>query len=104
MSRDNPMMYMACNIRPGDVVDLAGDPFADPHKNGQRADGHAYGYEFEYAVVEAKRQETVNCVVLYTSHVNCGFPPRHLIPVVKRGEQGQELDRLRKQEREERED
>lgn len=77
-----PRKVPASAVKPYDVVDFQGDRFADPNGNGESGDGHTYGYEYEYAVVEKVEAETPNCTVIYSTQVNCGFPPDHLLTVV----------------------
>jgi hypothetical protein len=63
-------------IRPGDVVDLECDIYADPAKvrNGLLA--------MQYMTVVEIEREGAGCIVLYFDENNpVGFPPDHLIHV-----------------------
>ena len=68
-------MTRAADLRPGDCVDLDGDPIADPGRNQP-------GLEFELAVVGAVVREAPDCVAVYfDGYPGWGFPPGHLLPV-----------------------
>lgn len=79
MSREDPMMIRARDIREGDVLDLEGDPFADcPLRD------HTNTFEFEYQEVHEVTEETPNCILIGGDGWLVGFPPDHRIAVVKR--------------------
>jgi|GEM_PF-5029081 hypothetical protein len=61
-------------LRPGDLVDLKGDQFAD--------DGDNAALEYEYAEVLDVEQETPNCVRVDFDSDSVGFPTEHKVPVV----------------------
>lgn len=61
-------------LKPGDRVDLEGDPYADRKHNHPE-------YEFEFAVVVEVTQETPNCIVVEFDMGTVAFPPTHLVEV-----------------------
>lgn len=64
------------DIRPGDMVDLEGDKYADPDSDPGK------GFEFQYALVCEKKQETDDCIVLYFEEDSpVGFPVDHELKV-----------------------
>lgn len=66
------MKVRAENIKVGDLIDLYGDPFADPNRDPGLA------FEFEYAwVMEPIDVESSDCVVIYTDSGAFGFPINH---------------------------
>lgn len=71
---DAPAMVAVADLQPGDMLDLQGDPVAD--REGDP------GLEFELAVVETIERETPDCVVVYSSLINCGFAPDHKVKVM----------------------
>lgn len=64
---------LAREAKPGDVLDIEGDTYADPDCDPMT------GAEFEFTVVEAVKWEGPGCVVLYTSLCNFGCPPDHVL-------------------------
>lgn len=60
-------------LKPGDMLDLAGDKFADPdHDNPY--------LECQYAVVAGIEFETPNCIrVDFEEGSSVGFPPEHFV-------------------------
>lgn len=61
-------------LQPGDLIDLEGDPYADPG----RAE---IMFESEYAVVtEAPELETADCTLVHTDAGSYGFPRGHRVP------------------------
>jgi hypothetical protein len=90
IARDGTYYIRARDLRPGDLLDLEGDPYADPRGDSLSADGeHFYGFEYELAeVVEPVEFETPTCVVVHTDMVSCGFPPDHEINVSLADKQG----------------
>lgn len=61
-------------LRPGDLVDLCNDPFADKDANPM--------WESEYARVDVVEKETATCVAVYFVNGPCvGFPPDHKVRV-----------------------
>lgn len=69
----------ADQVQIGDLLDLAGDQFADPNGNGLSDSGHYESFEFEFARVENVARETADCIRIDTSQGSYGFPPEHLI-------------------------
>jgi hypothetical protein len=66
------------DLREGDLVDLEGDPFADPRRD-------RIAFATEYQTVEAVVRETARCVAVYILDVDCfGFPPGHHVRVASR--------------------
>lgn len=61
-------------LKPGDLVDLEGDTFADKSKHPE--------FEFEFQEVMQIDPETPDCTAVYFSGGACvGFPPSHIVPV-----------------------
>lgn len=61
-------------LRVGDLIDLYGDPFADPERDPLTA------FEFEYAEVAEVRRETPGCfAVMIEGFDLVGFPPDHVV-------------------------
>jgi hypothetical protein len=70
---DNVSSVKVRDIKPGDIIDLAGDQYADPNHDNVT-------YEYEYAVVGGVIHETPDCIVLCIEGVDhIGFPPDHLV-------------------------
>lgn len=67
-------------LKPGDMIDLAGDPYADVDDED---DGRHTALEFSYAVVEGIEEETADCTVVYTDIASQGFPRGHLVDRVE---------------------
>lgn len=71
MSRD-PFVNVA-DLKPGDMIDLEGDLFADP----ERADPYLAS---QYATVDCIEQETRDCVrVDFEEGPSIGFPTSHRV-------------------------
>lgn len=68
------MKVRAEDIRPGQLVDLEGDKYADP-------DNDSPIFDCEYAVVQETEDETEDCVCIYFDSFTCGFPKDHLLEV-----------------------
>lgn len=64
------IMRTVADLRPGDLVDLDGDVYADPDRNHPE-------FEFEFALVDTVERETDSCAVVYFEGFACGFPPQH---------------------------
>jgi hypothetical protein len=74
----NARTIAARDIRPGDMLDLFGDKYADPHSSP------ALGLEFENSVTESVAFEkgkrgSVDCCVIYGSGINFACPPDHQV-------------------------
>ena len=65
----------------GDMVDLAGDHYADP-KRDQPA------LECEYQIVSWLEVETPACICVFFEGFVCGFPPEHLVKLAGRESAG----------------
>ena len=66
------------DLKPGDMIDLAGDKYADP-------DTQSVMFECEYAVVADVTPETPECIAIDIEGVDVfGFPPDHLVPYAGR--------------------
>lgn len=63
-------------LQPGDLVNLEGDHYAD---NGEHPE-----FEFEYAEVGEIELETPTCTVIHFDKISCGFPPNHVVEVMRR--------------------
>jgi hypothetical protein len=60
-------------LRVGDLVDLAGDPFADPESDN-------ISLECEYAVVCEVAREADDCIAVgFEGFDVVGFPPDHIV-------------------------
>jgi len=65
------------DLKAGDVLDLEGDPIADPsHTNVL--------LENEFQVVDEIEAETTACTVVYCQDFSCGFQSNHLVKVIRR--------------------
>ena len=73
---DNDRLAKIRDLKPGDMVDLEGDPFADPNHDEIQL-------QYEYIVVDHVREETPGCWLLEGGNVDflCGFPPDHEVVV-----------------------
>lgn len=64
-------MTRPLDLRAGDMVDLEGDPYADPDHDIQ-------SFQFLYMEVTVVEQETPECVrVNFADWDSCGFPVDH---------------------------
>lgn len=63
------------DLRPGDLVDLEADPYADPHHDDP-------ALLCELVMVACVERETEDCwLVGFEGRDPCGFPPDHEIEV-----------------------
>lgn len=71
------------DLWPTDVIDLAGDPYAD---RGHGQDGHECPFEFELTTVADPpgERETEDTYRLDYEGGACGFPPDHTVPARRR--------------------
>jgi hypothetical protein len=61
-------------LRVGDLVDLEGDPYADPRRDPMNC------FEFELAEVASVERETADCVAVgFEGFDVVGFPPHHIV-------------------------
>lgn len=60
------------HLIPGDLIDLEGDEYADPHRDQP-------DLEFEFVEVEAIQKETEDCWTIYSPQGNWAFPPSHKV-------------------------
>lgn len=68
-----PARVAVSALEPGDILDLAGDTYADPA-------GDNVAFEFEYATVAAVEVETPACIrVDIEGGPSIGFPPGHIV-------------------------
>lgn len=68
----------AADLQPGDMVDLEGDPFADPERSNIALD-------CEYQIVCDVERETAGCVAVgFEGFDVIGFPPGHHLRVAGR--------------------
>lgn len=65
---------LVSNLKPGDLVDLEGDAYAD-------VDGAHPEFEFEFQAVVAIERETANCVRVDFETCSFGFPPSHRVVI-----------------------
>lgn len=66
-------MTLVGMLRVGDLVDLAGDPFADPNSDDISLD-------CEYAVVCEINREADDCIAVgFEGFDVIGFPPDHIV-------------------------
>lgn len=64
-------------LKPGDLVDLQGDKYADPNNDHPEL-------EFELQVVDAVERETDTCIAIWFDDFDCvGFPPDHVVQVLE---------------------
>jgi hypothetical protein len=74
-----------CDLKPGDVIDLGGDVYADPNDDD-------VDFQFEYVIVAAVKIETSDCTCIYLESCNpCGFPPDHTVSWIKSGSDDDDL-------------
>lgn len=71
-NRSRLPLVCAAHVRPGDMLDLYGDAYADPDKDPGN------GFEFEYALVESVRHSR-DGVTIYTGAINFACPSNHEI-------------------------
>ena len=70
------------DIRPGMLIDLEGDEYADPYYKSDDADADANNlFAYEYPVVENVEKENDVVVRIDTNHGSFGFPVDHDIYV-----------------------
>ena len=69
-----PRLVKIRDLKPGDMVDLAGDEFADAYHENMVL-------EYQFAVVDEVEEETPTCFVLHSEASTCGFPPDHVVAV-----------------------
>ncbi len=65
----------ACDLRPGQLVDLEEDPFADPLSDHRR-------YEWEFMEVMEVVRESGTCVRVDFDDDSIGFPADHVLTVL----------------------
>lgn len=64
------------DLKPGDLVDIEADKFADPPAARDPF------WEYEYAVVDEIYPEGPECIVVhFADGPSVGFPPDHEVPV-----------------------
>lgn len=71
-------MKRADQVQVGDLIDLEGDEFADPNRNGLSVTGD-FDFTFEFAYVEEVERETPGCIRIDTDQGSYGFPPDHML-------------------------
>lgn len=72
------------DLRPGDLVDLEADPYADrPCADGcEDCDLARSTFAYEYVQVHELEPETADCLVVFFDGHAVGFPPDHRVPVM----------------------
>lgn len=75
---DTPEMVRADKVQVGDLLDLAGDHWADP-ENGGGNDFPTNSFEFELAEVTEVERETEHCVRIGGDGFCVGFPVGHML-------------------------
>jgi hypothetical protein len=78
------------DLKPGDLVDLENDPYADPFgargeeedPAGGEGESRHMSLECSYATVEGTEPEDPRCTVVYTDLASACFPNGHLVDVV----------------------
>ncbi len=89
-AREGSHYVRADRVQVGDLLDLEGDPIADPGNNGLEHHGTDFNdgdpiyhaFEFELSEVEGVEVETIGdetAIVIHTSQGSFGFPPDHEI-------------------------
>lgn len=72
-----PTLTAVKDLKPGDLVDLEGDCIADPSSDKSLLAN-------EYQEVVSIEIETPTCTLVYFSDFVSGFPPEHLVKVMKK--------------------
>lgn len=74
---DDERLVKIRDLKPGDMVDLQGDPYADPNHE-------AIELEYELMSVYEVVEETPGCFLVTCNNFDfgCGFPPDHKVLVV----------------------
>ena len=63
------------DLQIGDLVDLEGDPYADPQRDN-------HWFQCEYLMVNDVDHETPDCTAIWFEGWDCcGFPPSHEVEV-----------------------
>lgn len=75
--RDRYYRFPIYRIREGDLVDLAGDPYADPSSDPNALTA------FEHFRVGEIVEETPDCTVIHFDQGSFGFPPHHRLRVLR---------------------
>lgn len=70
-------MIKVSDLKEGDLVDLEGDPYADP--KSQRA-----VLKYMLAEVQSVEREALDCICVYFDFDAVGFSSDHLVRVVNR--------------------
>lgn len=71
------MICAVADLSVGDLVDLEGDPYADPGKDSMSP------FIYEYERVDNVERETADCIRIDFNSTSIGFPPNHLLRVVR---------------------
>lgn len=79
------MQKLVADLQEGDLVDLEGDPYADPRRDHPE-------FEFEYQEVLTVEQETPECVAVGFDFDVIGFPTNHVLTVMERDDESAESD------------
>jgi hypothetical protein len=75
---DTPEMIRADAVQVGDLLDLEGDPHADPEKGGG-IELPTNSFEFELAEVTEVVRETADCIRIGGPGFLVGFPVDHML-------------------------
>lgn len=71
-------------LRPGDLVDLDGDPYACTCASGDPDCDPGMTWRFEYGRVDETVRETPTCIrVDFSNGESVGFPPDHEVTVFR---------------------
>lgn len=70
---DYPRQITVAELKPGDMLDLEGDEYADPARDSRF-------FDCEYGLVGAVVVETPTCTLVYIDGVDAfGMPPDHVV-------------------------
>jgi hypothetical protein len=72
-------------LRPGQLVDLEGDPFADQYREHRR-------YEWEFMEVIETERKSPGCIRVAFAYDTIGFPPTHIVQVLNTSDADPRLD------------
>lgn len=76
---DDGIPVKVTDLKPGDLIDLEGDPYADQAHGHHDDDGCPYEYEYRTVADPPGEWESAGTYRLDYEGGACGFPPGHLI-------------------------